>query len=99
MGKIFTFILGFVIGGICVFGGQKYHVVVANDGTYLIPKMNATFDDAYVDVRDFTPADWQQHPALAAAIIRDGKSQILQGTAIDSLGVGAERVLQALRGQ
>lgn len=99
MGKIFTFLFGFIVGGVCVFGGQKYHIVVAHDGTHLVPKMDVTFSDAFVDVREFTANDWRQHPALAAAIVRDGKSHILQGAVIDTLGSGAEQFLQTLRRQ
>ncbi|MEX0867529.1 MAG: hypothetical protein WD030_09235, partial [Pirellulales bacterium] len=62
-------------------------------------KMDVSFDNAYVDVRGFTANDWRQHPSLAAAIVRDGKSHILQGAVIETLGSGAEQFLQTLRRQ
>ena len=97
MSRIFIFLLGIVVGGVGVFGGQKYHIVHAKDGMHLVPKLEATFSEVYVDVREFTPADWHQHPAVAAALVRDGKSHVMQGAVIDTLGEGAERFFQSLR--
>ena len=83
MGRIGNFLMGVVVGGVLIFGAQRYHLVRAKDGFYLVPKMSATFSDAYVDVRSFTVSDWAKHKSLAAAIIQAIKENLLQDSAED----------------
>ncbi len=54
MARLGSFLVGIAVGGAAVFTGLKYHVVRANDGVHLVPKLQAQFDEAYVDIRKFT---------------------------------------------
>jgi hypothetical protein len=90
------FLLGFVIGGLTVLGALRYHVVRAEDGVHLVPKMGATLSETYVDIRNYTPQDWSNHPAVAAALVRDGKGNLVQGAAVESLWNSAEGMLKAM---
>ncbi len=90
------FILGFVIGGATVLGALRYHVVRAEDGVHLVPKMSATLSETYIDIRQFGTKDWSAHPAVAAALVRDGKGNLMRGAAVDSLWNGAEGMLKSM---
>ncbi|HTN75882.1 MAG TPA: hypothetical protein VL096_11570 [Pirellulaceae bacterium] len=96
MGRLGSFLGGIVIGGAAVFIGLKYHVVRANDGVHLIPKLEARFDDAYVDIRKFSFEDWNQHRSLAVAMTQSQKGYLMQETATDSLRQSVDSVLQGL---
>ncbi len=92
---MFKFFVGFLLGGICVLGSLKYHVLHAEDGLHLVPKMGATFSETYVDVREFGPGDWSKRPAVTAAVVRSGKSHLMKGAAVDSLFDGVEGFLKS----
>ncbi len=90
------FIIGFVCGGIFTFGLLRYHVLHADDGFHLIPKMGATVSEPYLDVRQFTAKDWSEHPAVAAAVVRAGRADLMKDAAVDSLFDGAVGILKAM---
>ncbi len=48
-----------------LFVGSRYHVVRANDGFHLIPRSSARLTEPYVDIRQFTIEDWDEHQGLA----------------------------------
>ena len=96
-GRISAFVFGFIAGGVVVLGSLKYHVVKADDGLHLVPKMSVTLSETYVDVRHFDARDWSAHPSLTAALVRAGKNDLIKGAAIDSLFDGVEGLLQSMR--
>lgn len=93
---MFKFFIGFVCGGIFIFGVLRYHVLHAEDGFHLIPKMGATASEPYLDVREFTASDWADHPAVAAAVVRAGRADLMKDSAVDSLFDGAAGILKAM---
>jgi hypothetical protein len=102
MGQLGSFVGGLVVGSVAVFVGLKYHVVRANDGVHLVPKLQAQFDEAYVDIRKFDYTDWNEHRGLAVAMVQAEKGYLMQETATDSLRRSVDSVLEGLgnfRGQ
>ena len=91
------FVFGVVLGGVLVFVGLKYHVVRASDGYHLIPKMSAEFSEAYVDIREFTFADWDNHRSLAAAMVAAGEGDLLGESADQQLRSSLDTALRALQ--
>lgn len=85
MNRIGTFMLGFLVGAITIYGALHYHIVRTNDGVQLIPKLTSTLSETYVDIRDFGVEQWSQHQTLALAIARAGKSELLQGAVTQQL--------------
>lgn len=77
MGRLQSFILGLIVGGALVCVALKYHVVRANDGVHLIPKTAPNFQEMYVDIRRFSLDDWNRHRTLAAALVKAGKTNLL----------------------
>ena len=98
-GRLSTFLMGMVSGAVVVYGAQNYHLVRANSGFHLVPKNEATFAEAYVDTRTFTPEDWQQHPRLAADIVQAGKQHLLADAAIEHVVQETQETLRELTQQ
>lgn len=96
MGKVYAFLLG-LIAGFGVYHLTSWrHVVRADDGLHLLEKTEASLTDTYVDIREFNPQDWLQHPRLAAAILESDDEE-LKTLAIDSaVEQGLRRALDFL---
>lgn len=102
MARLGSFLGGILVGGVGVFIGLKYHVVRATDGVHLVPKLQAQFDEAYVDIRKFSFDDWNKHRSLAVAMVQADKGYLMQETTTDSLRRSVDSVLEGLgnfRGQ
>jgi hypothetical protein len=97
MSRLSSFVLGLVVGGAAVFTGLKYHVVRADDGLHLIPKQTAELHEVYVDIREFGPSDWAEHPELAAAILKSGEEELLQDAARDVINQSIDDLLQQMK--
>ena len=81
MKRLTTFLTGVIVGGALATISLKYHIVRASDGHHWIPKAEARFSGAYVDIRDFSWEDWQQRPELAIAISRSGSDELVSEAA------------------
>ncbi|NOY42034.1 MAG: hypothetical protein GXP26_09375 [Planctomycetes bacterium] len=95
MRRLMTFFLGMVTGGALLYGSLNFHVIRANDGVHLVPKIEPKIAATYVDIRNFTFADWKQHTEIAAALVRAEKSDLLQNTASDALQQGLDKWLDS----
>jgi hypothetical protein len=93
MKRLMTFLCGMIAGAVLLFGALEYHVIRANDGLHLVPKLDAKLAATYVDIRTFTLADWAQHPELAAALIDDDQHELVEGAASDALHKGLNQFL------
>jgi hypothetical protein len=85
MRSISCFVFGMIVGALLLFVASRYHIVRANDGVHLIPKSSAHLSEPYVDIRNFTPADWNDHKSLAMAIVQADKAYLLQDAAAESV--------------
>jgi hypothetical protein len=93
MRRLSTFIFGMAVGGLLVYVALNYHLIHANDGVHMIPKVNATLAGAYVDIRQFGPGDWTERPEIAMAIFRAERGDLMGAAATDSLQTGIDRLL------
>ena len=93
MKRLTTFIFGMIAGAALRLGAQRYHVIRADDGLHLVPKLHSTLSGTYADIRNFTVADWTEHPDLAAAMLDDDRSDLVEGAASDALQNGLDRLL------
>lgn len=92
MKSVVVFLIGMALGGALVYTSLKYHVVRADDGLHMVPKMTGQFTETYVDIRGFGVEDWAQHRALAVALVDAKKHQLLAESA------GGEQFLNSARG-
>ena len=96
MGRLGSFVMGLVIGGVGVYISLEYHVVRSDEQFELVPKLSANFSETYVDVRGWTLADWKEHKMLVAAVVKAKKEYLLKGAAADSLLDGMKNILSEL---
>jgi len=99
MKGIFGFFMGLVIGAFLMLGALRYHVVRADDGVHLVPKVSAQLGETYVDIRGFDINDWNQHRGLAVALTQAGKGELMQASAGESVRQAVDQVLAGLKGQ
>jgi hypothetical protein len=82
MGRIGTYFAGIITGFAVCFVANHYHVVRADSGVFVVPKLNQNLDDIYVDIRGFGLSDWQEHRMLAASLLQSDRQELLDGTAL-----------------
>lgn len=91
-----SFLFGLVLGGGLVYFGLVYHLVQSEDGFHLVPKLQPTFAESYVDVRKFSAADWANHRNLVMAIMQAKQERILTSSATEQMQQSVDQVLQGL---
>ncbi|MCL4203071.1 MAG: hypothetical protein KJ000_11265 [Pirellulaceae bacterium] len=99
MGRLGAFVWGVVIGGALVYGAMSYHVINTQDGLKVVPKVTAGFADTYVDIRGFGLDDWTRHRALAMALIKADKAELMGETASLPLRETLEGWLKGFQGE
>ncbi len=98
MGRLGSFVFGVAVGAGLVYGSLRFHAVRAADGVHVVPKLAATFEDAYVDIRQFGPADWDRHRSLAAALVKADKESLIVDSATESLRASLRSALDGITG-
>ncbi len=93
MGKLYSFLLGVVIGFTLYHAATNYHFLYASDGLHMVHKIPPRLEEIYVDVRHFTPQDWLVHPELAAAVERAGKQEMITNAVGNAVKEAVEQVL------
>lgn len=99
MNRFSSFVLGILVGCALMYSSLKYHLVRAEDGFHLVPKVTSDFADAYVDIRKFKADDWKKHGSLAAALVNAKKGDLIAGAAESSIRDTVETVFDRLRGK
>lgn len=76
------FFFGMLTGAVLMYGSMHYHLVRGEEGFFLVPKISNNLQDVYVDIREYTLADWKEHKPLAAAIMKSNRSELLSDTTL-----------------
>jgi len=85
MNCFFAFLLGIAVGAFGHYAALNFHMVRADDGFHVIPKIAPRMGEVYVDIRQFDLSDWNNHKSLATAIVRAEKPSLLKDAAGASL--------------
>ncbi len=96
MRHLTTFIMGMATGGALLYGALHYHLIRANDGFHLVPKLEHKLAATYVDIRSFTAADWAKHADIAGALMDANQGQLIEGSATDALRNGVDQLLNRI---
>ena len=80
MRRLTTLLFGMALGGGLVFSAHHYHLVRTGKQFLLIPKIEVSLIDPYVDVREWHLDDWEGHPELLAAMKDHGHGDLLPQT-------------------
>lgn len=93
-----SFLIGVVMGAALSWGALTHHVLRTKDGFAVAPKINPSFSETYVDIREFGASDWLEHKTLLAAIVKAKKEHLLSDSAGTSLRAQVDGFLQNLGG-
>ncbi len=85
-------------GALLLFVVMHYHIVRGNNGVVLVPKISNNLAGIYTDIRAFDLQDWQNHKALAAAIMRSNQADLLEDSAHRNFGDAVRRVVDDVFG-
>ncbi len=85
MNRLSTFVFGVLVGAALMFTSLKYHIIRAEDGLHLIPKVTSQFGDIYVDIRQFGPEQWSEHRSLTLAIAAAKQENLLEDSVTSGL--------------
>lgn len=96
MARIQSFLFGMIVGAAALYGAMTFHVVRAEDGLHVVPKISSGISDAYVDIRDFDAAEWSEHKHVAVALIHADKEELLQESMVANLRNAARGALESL---
>ncbi len=89
-----SFLSGMAAGGLLVYGAVTHHVLHTKDGFTTVPRLQPSFSDMYLDVREFGISDWNRHRDLAAAIVAAHKEQIFTQNAHQTVTQGVSDFLR-----
>ena len=93
MKRLTSFIFGMPVGAGLLYATLHFHLIHADDGLHLIPKLSPELKSTYVDIREFTVHDWAAYPDLAAALMKSDQGNLVEGAATDALNNGLKRIL------
>ena len=99
MSRFTSFLLGMVVGAALLGGAMNYHFVRSSQGLLMVPKISKGLGDTYVDIREFQLQDWQQHRALAAALVNSDRSELLADNSLSNFRNSSDGVLDGLFGR
>lgn len=85
--------MGCLVGGTAVYGSLNYHILRTADGIELVPKLQATFKETYLDVRNYSASDWSDHKTVLSALVRANKEHVLADSASQQLAEGIDTLL------
>jgi hypothetical protein len=85
MHRITWFVGGFIAGIAALLVVQQNHIVRADEGFHLVPRVSAGYDDIYVDIREFGFDDWNDHQGLSMALVKSEKEDLLKDAAVNSV--------------
>lgn len=94
MRRLFFFAAGVIVGGVLIYLALQNHLIRSKKGFHLIPKANATLAKSYVDIRDFTLADWKRNADVALALTNANQFELIEDAAGDALQNGLNRWLK-----
>jgi hypothetical protein len=85
MRRIWIFISGILVGAALTYSAMNYHIVRANDGLHVVPKVKAQLALTYADIRAFSVADWARNADLAAALMNANRRDLVDNAISDSV--------------
>lgn len=98
MSRLSSFVLGVIAGAAGIVVAENFYVVRSNNSFHLVPKVAARLEIPYRDIRGFTLQDWQNNQALALAIIKSQKQDLLTESGLSSMQRQFDSLLRSLTG-
>jgi hypothetical protein len=89
-----TFLAGVAAGALLLYAVLHFHVINTRDGLHLVPKTEARLAGTYVDIREFGPRQWLEHPDVLLALQKADRSDLMGIAAEDAVNNGLRRLLE-----
>ena len=96
MNRITIFLLGVVVGALGLYITENYYIVRSEKSFHLIPKVASKLELPYRDIRNYTAEDWSNDPALAMALVKSQKKELVVDTNLDEIQNKLEGFLRSL---
>ncbi|MBI1371457.1 MAG: hypothetical protein GC159_01665 [Phycisphaera sp.] len=74
-----------LIGAGLMYYALGHHFVKASTGSVTVPKASLTLSDTWVDIREWTAADFKEHPEVTKALIDNGHGDLVVQSATDGV--------------
>lgn len=97
MARVRWFVFGAVVGVAMTMASLKYHFLYTKDGLKAVPKQSPTLSGTFLDVREFSAADWAEHQDVMAAVMAHNP-ELLESAAVDSIRDGWDRWVDRMEG-
>lgn len=98
MNRLTVFFLGVVVGIVGLYMSENFYIVRSSETYHLIPKVASKLEIPYRDIRQYTPEDWRNNPALALAIVKSKKEELLVESGLNGMQSQLEEFLTTLGG-
>ena len=85
MRRLFALLIAAAVGGGIVFTAFQFHVVRSEERVLLVPRRQADWHDAYVDIRSWSYREWANHPDLSENLVASGHGDLVTRSAADGL--------------
>jgi hypothetical protein len=90
-----TFLAGVAAGALLLYVVLNFHLIRARDGLHLVGKTSAQLAGTYVDIREFGPRNWLEHPEVLLALQRADRTDLIGIAAEDAVNNGLRRLLDS----
>jgi len=98
MNRAPSFLFGMITGAGLLYAAMSYHFVRSSEGLLMVPKIAKGLPDTYVDIREFGLPQWQEHRALAAALVNSDRSELISGSSLSHFRESIDNLLDGLFG-
>jgi hypothetical protein len=85
MNRLIVFLFGAICGGGAASCVYTCHIVQTKDAWLIVPRAGVNVNDIYVDVRQWSLADWRKHPDLARDMLKAGHAEVIKEQAVDDV--------------
>ena len=89
-----TFLTGIAVGALLLYAVLNFHIIRASDGLHVVGKTGARLAGAYVDIREFGPRQWLEHPEVLLALQEAERTDLIGLAAEDAVNNGLRRWLE-----
>ena len=96
MSRSTCFVLGIIVGAGGLFVCENYYIVQGKESVQVVRKIAPRLDFPYRDVREYSIEDWRKDPALALAIIKSDKEELLVDSGVDQIQQQVDSWLRSL---
>lgn len=70
-------VVGMVLGFVFTLSAMHYHFLRTENSIAVVAKRHPALASTYMDIRDWTAADWAEHPDLVYTLFKNDRQDLL----------------------